>query len=126
MELPLIGFPGNATVDNGPEEIRNATHPEIRLLHIKEKSSYYPLDDIDSSWTLCTPETAATFSAAAYFFGREIAEKEHVPVGLIDSTWGGTVAEAWVSLDTISSDASLMPLLGRDDRQSCGYACDRG
>jgi sialate O-acetylesterase len=110
MELPLIGFPGSATVDNGPEEIRNATHPEIRLLHIKEKSSYYPLDDIDSNWTLCTPETASTFSAAAYFFGREIAEKEHVPVGLIDSTWGGTVAEAWVSLDTISSDASLMPL----------------
>ncbi len=110
MELPLMGFPGNATVDNGDAEIHNATHPEIRLLHIKEKSSYYPLDDIDGSWTLCTPETAASFSAAAYFFGREIAEKEHVPVGLIDSTWGGTVAEAWVSLGTISSDASLMPL----------------
>ncbi len=110
MELPLNGFPGSATVDNGPEEIRNATHPDIRLLRIKEKSSYYPLDDIDSNWTLCTPETAASFSAAAYFFGREIAEKELVPVGLIDSTWGGTVAEAWMSLDTISSDASLMPL----------------
>jgi len=110
MELPLMGFPGNATVDNGDAEIHNATYPEIRLLHIKEKSSYYPLDDIDGGWAPCTPETAATFSAAAYFFGREIAEKEHVPVGLIDSTWGGTVAEAWVSLDTISSDASLMPL----------------
>ncbi|MGB0065144.1 MAG: sialate O-acetylesterase [Terracidiphilus sp.] len=110
MQMPLGGFPGNAVLDNGPEEIRNATHPEIRLLHIKEKSSYYPLDDIESNWTLCTPETALSFSAAAYFFGREIAEKEHVPVGLIDSTWGGTVAEAWMSLDTISSDASLMPL----------------
>lgn len=110
MELPLSGFPGSATVANGPEEIRNATHPEIRLLHVKEKSSYYPLDDIDSKWTLCTPETAADFSAVAYFFGREIAEKERVPVGLIDSTWGGTVAEAWLSLDTISSDATLMPI----------------
>ncbi|MGH9563426.1 MAG: sialate O-acetylesterase, partial [Terracidiphilus sp.] len=99
MQMPLAGFPGNAVLDNGPEEIRNATHPEIRLLHIKEKSSYYPLDDIDANWTLCTPDTAADFSAAAYFFGREIAEKEHVPVGLIDSTWGGTVAEAWMSLD---------------------------
>lgn len=110
MELPLIGFPGSATVDNASAEIRDATHPNIRLLHIKEKSSYYPLNDIDSGWTRCTPETASTFSAAAYFFGREIAEKEHVPVGLIDSTWGGTIAESWVSLDTISSDASLMPL----------------
>ncbi len=110
MQMPLNGFPGNAVLDNGPEEIRNAAHPEIRLLHIKEKSSYYPLDDIESNWTICTPETASSFSAAAYFFGREIAEKEHVPVGLIDSTWGGTVAEAWMSLDGISSDASLMPL----------------
>lgn len=110
MQMPLGGFPGNATLDNSPEEIRNATHPDIRLLHIKEKSSYYPLDDIDANWTPCTPETASSFSAAAYFFGREIAEKEHVPVGLIDSTWGGTVAEAWMSLDGISSDASLMPL----------------
>lgn len=110
MQMPLAGFPGNAVLDNGPEEIRNATHPEIRLLHIKEKSSYYPLDDIDANWTSCTPETASSFSAAAYFFGREIAEKEHVPIGLIDSTWGGTVVEAWMSLDGISSDASLMPL----------------
>lgn len=110
MQMPLGGFPGNAALDNGPEEIRKATRPEIRLLHIKDKSSYYPLDDIDANWTPCTPETASSFSAAAYFFGREIAEKEHVPVGLIDSTWGGTVAEAWMSLDGISSDASLMPL----------------
>jgi sialate O-acetylesterase len=111
MELPLLGFPGSASLENGPAEIANATHPEIRLLHIKAKSSYYPLDDIDQNWTLCTPETAASFSAVAYFFGREIAEKEHVPVGLIDSTWGGTVAESWVSLDTISSAPSLMPIL---------------
>ena len=61
-------------------------------------------------WTQCSPETAAKFSAVAYFFGRDIADKEQVPVGLIDSTWGGTPAEAWVSLDSISSDAGLMPV----------------
>ncbi len=110
MEIPLMGYPGSAVIENGPTEIRNATHPEIRLLHVADKSSYYPLDDIDAHWTGCTPETAGTFSAVAYFFGREIAEKEHVPVGLIDSTWGGTVAESWISLDSISADASLMPL----------------
>ncbi|MGC9224559.1 MAG: sialate O-acetylesterase [Terracidiphilus sp.] len=110
MEIPLIGYPGIAVIDNGPEEIRNATHPEIRLLHIADRSSYYPLDDIDAHWTRCTPETAATFSAVAYFFGREIAQKEHVPVGLIDSAWGGTVAEAWLSLDSIAADSSLMPI----------------
>jgi sialate O-acetylesterase len=59
---------------------------------------------------VCSPETAASFSAVAYFFGRDINAREHVPIGLIDSTWGGTPGEAWVSLDGISSDASLMPV----------------
>ncbi len=96
---------------NGEEEIRNASHPEMRLLFIRHKASEYPLNNYDSAaWTVCSPETAANFSAVAYFFGREINTREHVPIGLIDSTWGGTPGEAWVSLDGISSDASLMPV----------------
>jgi sialate O-acetylesterase len=110
MELPLLGFPGNAPLKNGPQEIAAANHPNLRLLHIKEKASMYPLDDQPATWTICTPETASTFSAVAYFFGREISEREHVPIGIIDSTWGGTPAEAWISLDGLSADASLMPV----------------
>jgi sialate O-acetylesterase len=118
MELPLMGFPGSAVVTNGEEEIRNATHPDIRLLHIPEKATPYPQQDQPASWTLCTPETAASFSAAAYFFGREIAQREHVTVGLIDSTWGGTPGEAWISMDTIGSDAALMPVFKQWARES--------
>jgi sialate O-acetylesterase len=110
MEMPLNGFPGNAVVDNAAEEIRKANHPNIRLLLTRHKAVDFPLRDYDTSWTACTPETAANFSAVAYFFGRQIADQEHVPVGLIDSTWGGTPAEAWVSLDGLSSDAGLMPV----------------
>ncbi|MBT9330930.1 sialate O-acetylesterase [Paracidobacterium acidisoli] len=110
MELPLIGFPGSAELQNSAEEIAHANQPQLRLLHIHEKASEYRVDDIDTTWTDCTPQTAATFSAAAYFFGRDIAEKEHVTVGLIDSTWGGTPAEAWISLEGLSADASLMPV----------------
>jgi sialate O-acetylesterase len=110
MELPLLGFPGSAVLKNGPQEIAAANHPNLRLLHIPNKASMYPLDDEPATWTVCTPDTAKTFSAVAYFFGREIAEKEHVPVGLIDSTWGGTPAEAWVSMDGLAADASLMPV----------------
>lgn len=110
MELPLMGFPGSAVVTNGQEEIRNATQPELRLLHIPDKASLYPQQDQTASWTLCTPQTAASFSAAAYFFGREIARREHVTVGLIDSSYGGTPGEAWISMDTIGSDAALMPV----------------
>jgi sialate O-acetylesterase len=79
---------------------------------IPHKTSSYPLQDFDgkADWTKCTPETAAKFSAVAYFFGREIAQKQNVTIGLVDSTWGGTPGEAWVSMDGLASDASLMPV----------------
>ncbi|MDQ2712712.1 MAG: sialate O-acetylesterase [Acidobacteriota bacterium] len=110
MEMPLKGFPGNAVLKNSEAEIRNATQPNIRLLFVPHKASDYPLEDVDKSWTVCTPESATNFSAVAYFFARDLTDKEHVPIGLIDSTWGGTPGEAWVSLDGLSSDASLMPV----------------
>ena len=110
MQLPLIGFPHSAVVTNAEEEIRNATNPNLRLLHIPMIGKHYPQRDQGATWTLCTPETAKTFSAAAYFFGREIAAKEHVPVGLIDSSYGGTPVAAWTSMGALGADASLMPV----------------
>ncbi|MFT4113537.1 sialate O-acetylesterase [Silvibacterium sp.] len=117
MEMPLTGWPG-AEMQNSAEEIRNATQPQLRLMLVRKAASPYPLHDVNTepqtsqpdSWTLCTPETAASFSAAAYFFGREVAAKEHVPIGLIDSTWGGTPGEAWVSMDGLANDPGLMPI----------------
>jgi sialate O-acetylesterase len=109
MEMPLNGFPGNAVLKNGPQEIAAATQPQIRLLRFGRKASEYELRDQDASWTLCTPETAKEFSAVAYFFARDLVKQEHVPIGLIDSTWGGTPVAAWMSLDGLSRDAGLMP-----------------
>lgn len=112
MEMPLEGFAGSAVVKNAAQEISQANQSQIRLLVIPRKASAFPLTDFDGdqSWTTCSPETAARFSAVAYFFGRDISAKEHVPIGLIDSTWGGTPVEAWLSLDGLSADASLMPV----------------
>ena len=109
MEMPLAGFPGSAVVKDADKEIAAAANPKLRLLLVTKKSSDIPLNDIPDTWTLCTPETAAKFSAVAYFFGREIAAKENVPVGLIDSTWGGTPADSWVSMDTLGSHPDLLP-----------------
>ncbi len=110
MEMPLQGFPNSAALKDGAQEIASSNQPQIRLLRVRTRASDHPLYDQDDSWTACTPETAADFSAVAYFFGREIQQREKVPVGLIDDTWGGTPVEAWVSLDGISSDSSLMPV----------------
>jgi sialate O-acetylesterase len=111
MEMPLNGFPPTASVKDAEKEIQAARNPKLRLLLVDHKSSDYPLDDISGTWTECTPETAARFSAVAYFFGREIAARENVPVGLVDSTWGGTPADSWTSLDTLGSDPALLPAL---------------
>ncbi len=111
MEMPLSGFPPTAFVKDAAKEIQAASNPRLRLLLVEHKSSDYPVDDVAGTWTECTPQTAAKFSAVAYFFGREIAAKENVPVGLIDSTWGGTPADSWTSLDTLGSDPALLPAL---------------
>ena len=76
---------------------------------MEEKSSDSPLAGISAAWQTCTPETAKDFSAVAYFFAREISRREHIPIGVIDSSWGGTPVDSWVSLDALSADASLMP-----------------
>jgi sialate O-acetylesterase len=110
MEMPLKGFPGNASIKNSEIEIQGAYQPKLRLLRIRKRTSNFPLSDYEDTWTTCRPQSAADFSAVAYFFGREISEKENVTVGLIDSTWGGTPAEAWTSFRGLTSDASLMPV----------------
>ena len=109
MEFPLKGF-GGAPLKDSAAEIAHAGQAQIRLLHIPQKAADFPLFNSATSWTECSPETAANFSAVAYFFGRELAARERVPIGLIDATWGGTVAEAWMSLEAISADAGLMPV----------------
>jgi sialate O-acetylesterase len=93
------------------QDLPQASDPNIRLLIVKKCAADYAEGDIDSDgWTVSSPETAKDFSAVAWYFAREISQREHVPVGVIDSTWGGTVAESWVRLTALGEDASLAPL----------------
>ncbi len=130
MEMPLAGFPGNAVVKDADKEIAAANYPQIRLLLVEKDTSDYPLEDVKAAtgWSLCTPKTAKNFSAVAYFFARSLQQKEHVPIGLIDSTWGGTPAEAWTSLDALGSDAALMPVFAayaeKMDRETAEQRAD--
>lgn len=114
MEMPLRGFPGSAVVKDADKEIASANDPavcgQIHLLLFDKKTNDFPLDDQPSSWTPCNSTTAAQFSAVAFFFGREIHSREHIPIGLIDSTWGGTPIASWISLSALASDSTLMPV----------------
>jgi sialate O-acetylesterase len=109
MEMPLAGFPPTAHITNAAQEIAQAELPQVRLLRMEHKSSDSPLAGISAAWQPCTPATAQNFSAVAYFFAREISRREHIPIGVIDSSWGGTPIDSWISLDALSADTSLMP-----------------
>jgi len=92
-------------------EIAAANLANIRLLRIDHTHSEYPLSEASAKpWAHCSPESVRDFSAVAYYFAREINQKEKVPIGVIESSWGGTLAEAWTSMDTLSSDPALMPV----------------
>ena len=86
------------SVRNADEEIQSANYPEIRHIKIPLTVSGTPKDDIlPSGWDVCSIKTAGDFTAVGFFFAREMVKRLHVPVGLINSTWGGTMVETWTS-----------------------------
>src|ERR1700742_12388 len=112
MEFPMKQTPPwSSAIRNMQRELAGASHPRIRLFHVQKTASDFPRVNPDAGpWSVCTPENVANFSAVAYFFAVEIEQKQHVPIGVIEASWGGTPAEAWTSLDALSADASLMPV----------------
>ncbi|HEV8169585.1 MAG TPA: sialate O-acetylesterase [Pyrinomonadaceae bacterium] len=107
MEWPLINTIG------GADTVAHANYPEIRLFTVTKNTSSTPLADLEGHWVVTTPDEAAHFSAVGYFFGRELYQQLKVPVGLINSSWGGTPAEAWTRHDTLVSSPELKPILDR-------------
>lgn len=102
MEWPL------AQTKNAQEELAAADYPNIRLFTVPKRISQFPQDDIEGGeWVECSPKTVPYFSAVGYFFGRNLLEKLDVPIGLIHTSWGGTVAETWTSSETIENDPDL-------------------
>lgn len=107
MEFPLNKAQG------GEADVAAANYPQIHLLEVRKKFADMPQEDMTTTgWHACTPESVREFSAAAYYFAKNIHAKEKVPIGVIASYWGGTVAETWTSMEALSSDPALMPLFG--------------
>jgi sialate O-acetylesterase len=101
--MPLAGFGTAAPLKDSAKEIAAADHPKIRLLLQQHRITDTPQADSDNTWKVCTSESAMKFSAAAYFFAREIQQKEgDIPVGVIDTSFGGTPAQSWISSEGIA------------------------
>lgn len=94
---PGVG-PGIA---NWQAEVADANYPEIRFFDVPHNIAGTPQADAGGTWKIATPENAPKFSAVGYLFGRRLHKELGVPVGLIGCNWGGTVAEAWTSRETL-------------------------
>ncbi len=89
---------------NAAAEIASSENSQIRMFTVKSTSSSTPQDDVEGKWVVASPQTSGAFSAVGYFFARKLQKELQVPVGVINSSWGGTPSEAWTSpqaLDTV-------------------------
>ena len=100
--------------DSATKEIANANYPQIRQIAVPKATSLTPIKNIRSaSWEICSPATVANFTAVGYFFAREIYQKLNIPIGLINSSWGGTHVETWTSSTAFFGDPEFASLKGK-------------
>jgi len=106
---------------NFPEEQAAAEYPQIRMFTVNRVTAETPQERCQGTWQVCTPDTIGNFSATAYFFGRKLHQQLKTPVGLINSSWGGTPVQAWTSLAAQQALPELQPILDGWDQQIKNY-----
>ncbi|MFM2393429.1 MAG: hypothetical protein RLZZ546_1411 [Bacteroidota bacterium] len=98
----------NNGINKGEEEALKANHPNIRMFNTYTKSSATSESNALGKWEVCQPSTVRNFSAIGYFFARKLNQSLNIPIGIINSTWGGTPAEAWTPANAIEADPILI------------------
>jgi sialate O-acetylesterase len=104
--------------DQSDIDTTTADHDQLRMFTAPHVSVPQPRTDVDGSWVVCNRENAPGLSAVAYYFGRDLQRELDVPIGLIHTSWGGSSAEAWTSLDRLASMEETRPILTRFERMS--------
>jgi len=95
--------------NNAEQEVASANYPQIRQVEIPRITSGVPLDDVSQSleWKEANPQNVGNFTAVGYFYARELYKDLNVPIGLINTSWGGTIVETWISKEALEKDKSL-------------------
>ena len=88
---------------NGQAEVAAADYPQMRIFDVQKATAGTPAADVTAKWQIVTPQTAGSFSAVGYFFGRDVQKEISVPIGLIGSYWGGTRIEPWMTPDSLAA-----------------------
>ena len=98
---------------NGAEAIAAANRPAIRLFNVSRQVAFKHAPPPLGVWRACSPESVKEFSAAGYYFGVELQKELNVPIGLINSSYGGSQAEAWTPVEYLVASADLKPTVDR-------------
>jgi len=115
MEFPL------KKTNDAEKEIAQADLPSIRIFIVKRTCASDMQEDCKGKWQVCSPKTIGDFSGVGYYFGKNLNKELEVPIGLIQATWGGSPAEAWMSNEVLESDSDFKPILERWNNQIKNY-----
>ena len=129
MEFPVARNPQvkwKTGMLNEAEEMKDADFPEIRLFHVEHQLA--PDDekeDCVGKWVVCNPENLKDFSAVGFVFGRKLYKELSTPVGLIQSTWGGTHAESWTSMKVMENNPLYADVLKQYSKEKVSREKDK-
>lgn len=99
--------------NDGAAEVTKATHPNIRLFNVSREVAFKKRAGKLGEWKICNAESVKDFSGAGYYFGVELQKKLNVPVGLINSSYGGSQAEAWTPVEYLNANPDLKATVER-------------
>ena len=97
----------NSGIDDGEQEVAKANYPGIRFFTVAHKTADATQLDVSGKWEVCSPETMRGFSAIGYFFSKELYQNLKTPIGVINSSWGGTPAEVWMNPKVVEENRVL-------------------
>ena len=111
---------------NGDIEAGASNLPNLRLISVPQVGTQELKTDFKGQWRASTPETARSFSAVGFLYGRYIHQIIGVPVGLIDNAWGGSAAEAWIRRTTIDNEPRFKALMDSTVKRETDLQSEKG
>lgn len=110
-----------AQANNAEAEIAAANFPLLRQFKIPHRVADAPADDCPGTWVPCSPATAGEFTAVGFFFARDLQQRLDVPIGLVNSNWGGTQIESWMSDAALQADPAAKVIFERWQKVLADY-----
>jgi sialate O-acetylesterase len=118
----LLGARGGQPIKGRAEAVAQADLPLIRQLMVAHGFSLQPSATAKANWTVCSPATAEGFTAVGFFFARDLFRAKRVPVGIINSSYGGSAADAWISQDVTAKFPDIQARLAVAQAEPKDYA----